>query len=89
MIHRTPRWSIKVTHTPTGIAVTRTSEHFRNQHQARDSAVKYIKAKLYQMNYTGYPDKEISVTDIPDNEDPWQCDINKYRVIIDETYTGR
>lgn len=81
MINCNPRWTIVVTHNPTGITATRTSEHFRNHHQARASAVKYIKARLYQMNYTGYPDREISVTDIPDDENPYQNDLNKYRVI--------
>lgn len=47
MISNTPRWCIVITHIPTGITVTRTSQFFRNQHLARDSALRYLKSRLY------------------------------------------
>lgn len=47
MISNRPRWEITVTHTPTGIVATRTSDQFRHQHMARDAAIKYLKSLLY------------------------------------------
>ncbi len=46
---RGPRWSVKITHHPTGIEVVRTSDHFRNHHLAREAAMKYLRARLYQL----------------------------------------
>ena len=45
-----PRWSLRVTHTPSGIVVIRDSNHFRNQHLARDAAIQYLKSRLHYTN---------------------------------------
>jgi len=41
-----PRWTIRVHHVPTGESVTMDSNHFRNQHKARDAAIKLLAARL-------------------------------------------
>lgn len=49
MISRRPRWTVVVTHLPTGIEVVRTSDHFRQQRMARDAAMKYLRSKLWSL----------------------------------------
>lgn len=46
---RGPKWTVVVTHLPTGIEVVRTSDHFRQQHTARDAAMKYLRSKLWSL----------------------------------------
>lgn len=46
MINGSPRWTVLVTHNPSGITVTRDSNHYRYQYQAKDAAIKYLKSKL-------------------------------------------
>ena len=45
------KWYVRVTHVPTGITMTCTSEHFRLQYQARDAAIKYVKSRLAMLGY--------------------------------------
>ena len=47
MMNGSPRWIVSVTHIPSGITVTRDSNHYRNQHLAKEAAIKYLKSKLY------------------------------------------
>lgn len=42
-----PRWTVVVRHLPTGFVVTRTSDQFRSQHMARESAMRYMRSLLY------------------------------------------
>lgn len=44
-------WTIVVTHLPTGISAERTGQHFRNQLEARDSALAYIRSRLYMLGH--------------------------------------
>lgn len=59
MLSSQPRWSVKITHIPTGIEVVRTSWQFRNQHLARESAMKYLRSRLYMLGYGGTVEEEI------------------------------
>lgn len=47
MTYNRIKWAVRVTHTPTGISAERTSEFFRSQHLAKESAMRYVKSKLY------------------------------------------
>ena len=58
MINGSPRWTVSVTHTPSGITVTRDSNHYRYQHQAKDVALRYLKSKLAYA-YKGIPQEDI------------------------------
>lgn len=49
MLNGGPRWAVKITHVPTGIEVVRDSNHFRNQHLTRQSAIRYLRSMLYQL----------------------------------------
>lgn len=73
-----PKWTVSVTHIPSGITVVRDSNHYRNQHLAKDAAIKYLKSKL------AYAYKKPDITDfkysymIPD-EDLYPRDPKDYR----------
>jgi protein subunit release factor B len=41
-----PKWTVSVTHIPSGIVVTRDSNHYRSQHLAKEEAIKYLKSRL-------------------------------------------
>lgn len=74
MINSSPRWSISVTHIPSGITVTRDSNHYRNQHLAKDAAIKYLKSKLAYA-YKGITQEDIKYNylfpdDVMHPEDP-------------------
>ena len=58
MINGSPKWTVSVTHPPSGITVTRDSNHYRYQHQAKDAAIKYLKSKLAYA-YKGIPQEDI------------------------------
>ena len=66
-----PKWTLRVTHIPTGIIVDRSSEFFRNQHLARESALKYLKSRLYMLNHQDDIDSQTVnvqlVYDLPDD----------------------
>ena len=47
MITGTPRWSLKLTHEPTGIYAEVDSNHFRTQQEAKAAGIKLLKSKLY------------------------------------------
>lgn len=72
------KWSVVITHIPTGMVVERTSEFFRNQHQARDSAMRYLRSRLYNMSL-GFNPSEVEVRhyNVPDN-DLFPRDLMKY-----------
>lgn len=76
-----PRWTVVITHLPTGIEVVRDSNHFRNQHMARDSAMRYLKSRLYAagMDY-GNIDREVSATELSD-DNPFPKDLNEFRCV--------
>lgn len=61
-----PRWVLRVTHIPSGIVVIRDSNHFRNQHLARDAAIRYLKSRLH---YTNIVDDDIKFEyNLPDDD---------------------
>lgn len=63
-LHR--EWEVVVTHLPTGLSASRTGRHFRNHHLARDSAMRYLRSRLYAMGLQAENiDREVSVTDLP------------------------
>ena len=75
MVRREPRWTLVFTHIPSGIVATRTSDHFRNQHLAKESAIKYIKSKLAHI-YVSIDPKDLIIEEIPidpTEEDSVQC----------------
>lgn len=64
MINSKPRWTLRVVHTPTGITVLRSSNVFRHQYQARDSAIRYMRSRLYMLGYGGTIEEEIEIEEI-------------------------
>lgn len=66
MINSKPRWTLRVVHTPTGITVLRSSNIFRSQHHARDSAIRYLRSRLYMLGYGGTIEEEIRIEEIGD-----------------------
>lgn len=43
MISNSPRFSVTVTHLPTGLKVTRNAGHHRTERAAYESAIRYLK----------------------------------------------
>lgn len=73
-----PNWIVSVTHIPSGIVVTRDSNHYRNQHLAKEEAIKYLKSKLAYA-YKCIPQEDFSFNyDIPD-DDMYPRDPKQYR----------
>ena len=68
MITSQPRWTLRVVHTPTGITVLRSSRCFRHQYQARDSAIRYLRSRLYMLGYGGIIEEEIKIEEITDED---------------------
>ena len=62
------QWSIRITHLPTGISVTRTSDHFRQQWQARDSAMKYLRSRVYMSGHPPIREDDLKIE--PVNQQP-------------------
>lgn len=54
-----PRFTIRLTHVPSGITATRDAFHFRTERAAYNSAMKYIKSRIYMLGYP--PIKEIDL----------------------------
>ncbi len=76
---RAPNWAVKITHLPTGIEVVRDANHFRHQHMARDSAMRYLKSRLYAAGMDcGNIGQEVSVTELPD-DNPCPHDLGEFR----------
>lgn len=74
-----PRWALKITHLPTGIEVVRDEKHFRNQHLACDSAMRYLKSRLYAMGMNCVDiEREVSKTELPD-DNPCPRDLGEFR----------
>lgn len=48
-MYRSNYWEIRVTHLPTGISAERTSDNFRTQFIARDSAIRYLKSRIVML----------------------------------------
>lgn len=44
-------WQIQITHTPTGISALRSSQNYRTKEDARKSAMRYIRSRLYMLGY--------------------------------------
>lgn len=79
MIIRAPRWTVVITHLPTGIEVVRDSNHFGNRHMARESAMRYLKSRLYARGMDcGNVEREVSVTELPD-DNPCPQDLGCFR----------
>lgn len=51
MMYNGNYWEVRITHLPTGISAIRTSQHFRYQREARESAMRYIKSRLYMLGH--------------------------------------
>ena len=75
---RGPLWSLKLTHIPTGIEVIRTSDHFRNQHLARDSAMKYLKSRLHWLGKEVEEGQVVTVYERPDDM-TYPRELDEYR----------
>lgn len=78
MMNGSPRWSVSVTHIPSGITVTRDSNHYRNQHQAKDAAIKYLKSKLAYA-YKGIPQEDIKYSYLFPEDDLYPRDASEFR----------
>ena len=78
MITGTPRWSLKLTHEPTGIYVEVDSNHFRNQHLAKAAGIKLLKSKLYAKHLWEVGDEILTSYILPDNI-CWPEDLQEYK----------
>ena len=78
MITGTPRWSLKLTHEPTGIYVEVNSDHFRTQQEAKAAGIKLLKSKLYAKHLLEAEDEILTSYILPDNV---YCpeDLQKYK----------
>ena len=45
-ITNSPKWSMRLTHKPTGLFVEVNSNHFRTQQKAKEAGLKLLKAKI-------------------------------------------
>lgn len=59
------RFRIRLTHEPTGIAVTRTGQHFRTERAAYDDAMRYMRSRLAML---GYAPSMIKIEDIQEQQ---------------------
>lgn len=76
MMNKSPRWHLTLTHTPSGIVVTRDSNHFRNQHLALDSAMRYLKSRI---SYTNIVAGDVKFEyDLPD-DDTYPRELRNYK----------
>jgi protein subunit release factor B len=73
-----PRWTVSVTHIPSGITVTRDSNHYRNQHLAKEAAIKYLKSKLAYV-YKGIAQEDIKYSYLFPDDVQWPRDASDYR----------
>lgn len=78
MINNYPRWAIKFTHEPTGISCVRSSNYFRNQHLARESALRYIKSIAYMLELEEISIEKVVEYELPD-EVYWPNDPSEFR----------
>lgn len=58
---RSHDWAVRITHKPTGITATRTQQFFRNQHLARESAMRYIRSRIYMLGHPPMREKELLI----------------------------
>jgi len=58
---RMVRFAVRVTHKPTGISAMRDSNHFRTQRAAYDSAIKYIKSRIYMLGHEPMKECELLI----------------------------
>lgn len=78
MMNGSPKWTVSVTHIPSGIIVTRDSNHYRNQHLAKDAAIKYLKSKLAYA-YKGIPQEDIKYSYLFPDDVTHPRDASDYR----------
>ena len=78
MITGTPRWSLKLTHEPTGVYVEVDSNHFRTQQEAKAAGIKLLKSKLYAKHLWEVGDEILTSYILPDNI-YWPEDLQEYK----------
>ena len=78
MITGTPRWSLKLTHEPTGIYVEVNSNLFRTQQEAKAAGIKLLKSKLYAQHLLEVGDEILTSYILPDNI-YWPEDLQEYK----------
>ena len=78
MITGTPRWSLKLTHEPTGIYAEVDSNHFRTQQEAKAAGIKLLKSKLYAKHLREVGDEILTSYILPDNI-CWPEDLQEYK----------
>ena len=78
MMTGTPRWSLKLTHEPTGIYVEVDSNHFRTQQEAKAAGIKLLKSKLYAKHLLETEDWILTSYMLPDNI-YWPEDLQEYK----------
>lgn len=82
MINGSPRWTVSVTHIPSGITITRDSNHYRYQHLAKDAAIKYLKSKLAYA-YKGIPLEDIKYSYMLPDDNLYPRDPKEFRRAIE------
>ena len=78
MITGTPRWTLKLTHEPTGLSVEVNSNHFRTQQEAKAVGLKLLKSRLYAQNLLEVGDEILTSYILPDNT-YWPEDLQNYK----------
>ena len=69
MITNNPRWTIKLTHIPTGTSVETDSHLFRTQKEAHDAMIKLLKSKLWYCDKSLFSNKSLLDVDVFELED--------------------
>ena len=78
MITGTPRWSLKLTHEPTGLSVDVNSNYFKTQQEAKAAGLKLLKSRLYAQNLLEVGDEILASYILPNNT-YWPEDLQNYK----------
>lgn len=58
------KFEVRVTHKPTGISASRDSNFHKTQRAAYDSAVKYIRSRIYMLGHPPMKETELLIEEI-------------------------
>lgn len=76
MISNKKRFSVRITHIPTGIAVESDSGFFRTERQCKDALIKLLKSRLHAQKKT-QPIANFSY-ELPD-DNPFPYDLSEFK----------
>lgn len=59
-----PRFTIRLTHIPSGITATRDAFNFRTERAAYNSAMKYIKSRVYMLGHPPMKEADLKIEEL-------------------------